>query len=96
MGTAIDAELEERIRAAVRSGMPHRTAARVFGVARATVQRVAIGRPRRQERPAPAPPFRVPWFECPQCRGWTNLKWDLAAEVCFACSVRARQSRVQS
>ncbi len=100
MGTAINEELERRIGLALKAGMPHRTAAREFGVSRNTIARVASGRPRRRRpRAAAAPPFRVPRFDCPQCGASSMLKWDKAAQVCFACSVRARQprqSRVQS
>jgi len=91
MVRVIDAGLERRIALAVRAGMPHRLAARSFGVSRNTVQRIARGRrPRRKIPPQTTGPFEVPAFSCPTCRAVSTLKWNAADAGCFVCHMRAK------
>jgi hypothetical protein len=95
VGSSIETELEQRIKAALDGGMTHREAARHFRVARGTVARIATGKPaQRQESPCDkVRPHRVPWFDCPECYAASNLKWDGADVVCFACTIRERARR---
>jgi hypothetical protein len=90
MGKTISMELELQIGKALRRGMGAREAARHFGVARGTVNRIANGRsPRRGESSGgEVRPHYVLWFTCPECHIASCLKWDPGDEICFACHIR--------